>query len=74
MFGIQAESGGEIATAGIADALTFSATGAPDVVVEWKSDVNPSAATLDHYQLQVRTYLDITGAKEGLIVLMTTGV
>lgn len=73
VYGIQAEGTGESATAGIADALTLSATGAPDVVVDWKSDVNPSAATLDHYRAQVRAYLEITGASKGLVVLMTTG-
>jgi ATP-dependent exoDNAse (exonuclease V) beta subunit len=74
VYGIQAEGDGESAIAGVADALTLSATGVPDVVVDWKSDVNPSAATLDHYRAQVRVYLDITGARGGLIVLMTTGI
>jgi exodeoxyribonuclease-5 len=73
VYSVKADDGGETATAGIADALTLSPTGVPDVVVDWKSDVNPSAATLDHYRAQVRAYLDITGAREGLIVLMTTG-
>ena len=43
----------------------------PVVVVDWKSDVNPDAQTLDHYRAQVRAYLDMTGAERGLIVLMT---
>ena len=73
VYGIQAEGDGESATAGIADALTLSATGKPDVVVDWKSDVKPTVAILDHYRAQVRTYLDLTGAPRGLIVLMTTG-
>ncbi len=41
--------------------------------MDWKSDVNPSAATLDHYRKQVATYLEITGARHGLIVLMSSG-
>ena len=45
----------------------------PVVVVDWKSDVSPDPHTLDHYRSQVRTYLDMTGAEKGLIVLMTTG-
>jgi exodeoxyribonuclease-5 len=73
IYGLQAEAAGEIAMAGIADALTLSATGAVDVVVDWKSDVNPSATALDHYRDQVATYLGITGARQGLIVLMTSG-
>lgn len=67
------EDGEETATAGIADALTLTAEGRPAVIVDWKSDVNPDPRTIDHYRAQVRTYLDMTGAKRGLIVLMTTG-
>ncbi|MBR1240299.1 UvrD-helicase domain-containing protein [Bradyrhizobium sp. AUGA SZCCT0274] len=63
----------ETVTSGIADALTVTAEGRPVVVVDWKSDVSPNSQTLDHYHSQVRTYLDITGAERGLIVLMTAG-
>jgi exodeoxyribonuclease-5 len=62
-----------VATAGIADALTIGSEGRPVVVVDWKSDVNPEPQTLDHYRAQVRTYLAMTGAERGLIVLMTRG-
>jgi exodeoxyribonuclease-5 len=59
--------------AGIADAIAFDPSGVPQVVVDWKSDVAPSAETVEHYRSQVRTYLDTTGAERGLIVLMTLG-
>ncbi|MGO9361808.1 MAG: UvrD-helicase domain-containing protein [Xanthobacteraceae bacterium] len=62
----------EQATAGIADALTMGSDGRPETVIDWKSDVNPDAQTLEHYRAQVRSYLDVTGAKQGLIVLVTT--
>ena len=45
----------------------------PDVVIDWKSDVDPSLETLEHYRAQVRAYLDMTGANLGLIVAVTTG-
>ena len=62
------------ATAGVADATSFDRRGpSPPVVVDWKSDVDPDAQTIDHYRAQVRAYLDMTGAERGLIVLMTTG-
>ena len=64
---------GEEAVAGIADAIALDAQGRPRVVVDWKSDVDPSPDTIDHYRAQVRTYLDMTGAKRGLIVMMTGG-
>jgi exodeoxyribonuclease-5 len=73
VYGIADERDGQSATAGIADALALAESGATEVVIDWKSDVNPSDATLDHYHAQVRAYLEITGAREGLIVLMTSG-
>ena len=63
----------EEATAGIADAIAFGADGAPQVVVDWKSDVAPAPETLEHYRAQVRAYLDMTQAERGLIVLATSG-
>lgn len=74
VYSAQMSDGVEIATAGIADALTLTAEGRPAVVVDWKSDVTAAAETLDHYRAQVRAYLDMTGAERGLIVLMTPGV
>ena len=63
----------EEALAGIADAIALDAEGRPRVVVDWKSDVDPSPETVEHYRAQVRTYLDMTGAERGLIVMMTSG-
>lgn len=73
VYGVQKAGQSETATAGIADAVALSASGAPEVIVDWKSDVNPSAAALDHYRNQVTAYLEITGATQGLIVFMTSG-
>ena len=63
----------EQATAGIADAIALGADGNPEVVIDWKSDVQPTPETIAHYRDQVRAYLDMTGAVRGLIVLVTTG-
>ncbi|WP_420995211.1 UvrD-helicase domain-containing protein [Cupriavidus sp. 30B13] len=63
----------ERATVGIADAAAFADDGTPQVIIDWKSDVRPDPATLDHYRAQVRSYLDMTGAGQGLIVLVTSG-
>lgn len=73
VYATQKTDGEEVAMRGIVDALTLTDEGRPDVVVDWKSDVAPDAQTLDHYQMQVLTYLEMTGAERGLIVLMTTG-
>ena len=63
----------EEATVGIVDAIAFGADGRPAVVIDWKSDVDPSPETLDHYRAQVRAYLDATGAARGLVVAVTSG-
>jgi len=63
----------EQATAGIADAISFGSDGKPVVVIDWKSDVQPTAGIIEHYRAQVRAYLDMTGAERGLIVLVTSG-
>ncbi|OWJ81934.1 ATP-dependent endonuclease [Haematobacter missouriensis] len=74
VYSAQMSDGVEIATAGIADALTLTAEGRPAVVVDWKSDVTAEVEALDHYRAQVRAYLDMTRAERGLIVLMTPGL
>ena len=63
----------EEASPGIVDAIVFDAGGAPQVVIDWKSDVDPSQETLDHYRAQVRAYLDMTGAERGMVVTVTNG-
>lgn len=65
--------GVEQATVGLADATSLDNAGRPTAVIDWKSDVQPTAETLNHYRAQVRTYLDMTGTDRGLIVLVTTG-
>ena len=63
----------EEATTGVADAIAFNADGTPQVVIDWKSDVDLTQGTLDHYCDQVRAYLEMTGAEHGLVVAVTSG-
>ena len=63
----------EEVTTGIADAIAFGPDGAPQVVIDWKSDVDLAPETLEHYRAQIRAYLDATGAERGLVVAMTSG-
>ena len=62
-----------ILTAGIADAVAFDNAGHIEVVVDWKSDVNPGQSETEQYRGQVGDYLAATGAQRGLIVFMTPG-
>ncbi|RCK34597.1 ATP-dependent endonuclease [Thalassospira xiamenensis] len=73
IYATQMVDGVENVVTGIADALTLTADGHPAVIVDWKSDVNPTSVMLNHYREQVRVYLEITEANLGLIVFMTTG-
>ena len=73
VYALREEKAGLVATAGVADALTTDVEGRPVVIVDWKSDVTPEPATIEHYRAQVRAYLAMTGAEHGLIVMMTTG-
>ena len=63
----------ETLTAGIADAVAINEEGRIDVVVDWKSDVNPGAGQIAMYQNQVREYLRSTAAQTGLIVFLGSG-
>lgn len=72
-FHVYGGDGVDLALAGIADAIGFGPDGAPEVIVDWKSDVAPSAAMLAHYRDQVGSYMGMTGATRGLIVLVTSG-
>jgi exodeoxyribonuclease-5 len=54
------------------DALALSQDGAPDLVIDWKSDVDPDATQVELYRQQVRDYLAATRAREGLLVFLST--
>jgi exodeoxyribonuclease-5 len=58
---------------GVADAVAFDDDGKPEVVIDWKSDRDPSEATWEAYREQVRAYVEALGAKEGWIVSTTMG-
>lgn len=58
---------------GIADAVATGDDGSITTVIDWKSDWNPSSEVLEHYQDQLRAYLRLTGAREGLLVLSALG-
>lgn len=72
-FHVHGGNGTDLAVSGIADAICFNSDGSAAVVVDWKSDVAPSAAMLAHYRAQVGSYMGMTGAARGLIVLVTSG-
>lgn len=73
IYAYDATDADETVTYGVADAIALGAGGIAEVVIDWKSDVAPSAETIAHYRDQVGDYLRATGAQFGLIVLASQG-
>jgi exodeoxyribonuclease-5 len=73
VFSARADDGCATYVGGIADAVAYLPLGIIDLVVDWKTDVNPSAQQIELYREQLRDYLAATGAPEGLLVFVTTG-
>lgn len=65
--------GVEQLTAGIVDAANFGSDGTLQTIIDWKSDVDPQPAAIEHYRAQVQSYLRTTGATRGLLVFVTRG-
>ena len=70
VFASAIEGSAATLTAGIADAVAIDEEDHIDVVVDWKSDVNPGAEQIEMYRNQVRDYLRLTAAQTGLIVFL----
>jgi exodeoxyribonuclease-5 len=73
VFSAQADDDSTIYVGGVADAAAYHASGAIELVIDWKTDVSPAAQQIELYREQLREYLFATGAPEGLLVLVTTG-
>ncbi len=66
---------GELAlTAGIADAVALDEQGHATLVIDWKSDVDPTEELRVHYHAQMREYLDGLGCPHGAVVYVTLGL
>jgi ATP-dependent exoDNAse (exonuclease V) beta subunit len=64
---------GMLYVGGVADAVAFDGEKNVDVVVDWKTDVEPAAEVVNLYRAQVRDYLAAAGGKNGLLVFVTSG-
>jgi len=73
VFSAQADDDRTIYVGGIADALAYQPEGTVDLVIDWKTDVNPTTQQIDLYREQIRDYLSAIGAPEGLLVFVTSG-
>jgi exodeoxyribonuclease-5 len=58
---------------GVVDALARQPDGSIELIIDWKTDVHPSAQQIELYRDQVHDYLDATCAPEALLVFVTTG-
>jgi ATP-dependent exoDNAse (exonuclease V) beta subunit len=73
VFSVQSNADGATYTGGVVDALARHADGSIALIIDWKTDVDPSLQQIELYRDQVRDYLDATSASEGLLVFVTTG-
>ena len=65
--------GSEDILLGVADAIAADSDGAVSLVVDWKSDVAPDAATAAAYRNQIRRYIEAARATRGIVVYVSTG-
>lgn len=65
--------GREVVVNGVIDAAEWKPGGEMGVVIDWKSDVRPTAEATENYREQVSKYLRMNGVPKGLIVFMSTG-
>jgi exodeoxyribonuclease-5 len=73
VFSAQVDDDRTTYVGGVADALAYLPLGIIDLVIDWKTDVSPSAQQIELYRAQMRDYLAATGASEALLVFVTTG-
>lgn len=72
VFSAQTNPDRTIYVGGVVDALACQSDGSIELIIDWKTDVLPSAQQIELYRDQIRDYLDATGAPEGLLVFVTT--
>jgi ATP-dependent exoDNAse (exonuclease V) beta subunit len=73
VFSAEANADRTIYVGGVVDALARRPDGSIELIIDWKTDVHPSPQQIELYRVQVRDYLDATGAPEGLLVFVSTG-
>ena len=70
---MEEDPAGCTALSGRIDAIAFEGD-RPSAVLDWKSDVRPSADTLQKHASQLQDYLEVTGVPRGGLVYMTPGI
>jgi ATP-dependent exoDNAse (exonuclease V) beta subunit len=73
VYGVLEDRPTPAALTGRIDAIAYDGDRA-DIVVDWKSDVNPSDKDMRVHAGQLADYLRVTGASRGALVYMTPGV
>ena len=74
VYGLVGAPGDLAPVAGRADAIAFDPDGRVQAIIDWKSDVAPTALQFETHIDQVRLYLAATGARRGLLVYMSLGL
>jgi ATP-dependent helicase/nuclease subunit A len=74
VFGSLKSTDSEVLVSGIADATSADTDGHIEDVIDWKSDIEPTTATLNAYREQLAVYRKTLEASRGLLALMTKGI
>ncbi len=69
----QTKPDAERVTLGVADAVVRESDGTLSLVVDWKSDVDPTPETIMLYRSQIEAYMAATRAIQGLLVFLSRG-
>lgn len=72
IYGLLSDRRPPAALAGRVDAVAIEA-GKVEIVIDWKSDVDPADADIQRHAGQIRDYLRVTAAHRGALVYMTSG-
>jgi hypothetical protein len=72
IYGLIADGDGPKALAGRVDAIAYEGNRA-EVVIDWKSDIDPDETDMRFHADQLKDYLRATGATRGALVYMTPG-
>ena len=73
LFGLTDTDNAQTALSGRADAIAFDGARA-SVILDWKSDVAPTAEDTQLHTGQLRHYIAAAGAQRGALVYLTTGM
>lgn len=72
VYALFADAESPSAVIGRIDAIVYE-DGQPELIIDWKSDINPNESDVRDHIGQIEEYVRVTRASRGALVYMTTG-